>query len=417
VRRPAWVTLLLSVLLLAPVVRLSAQGAPAGAGITVSVLTFGPGEEVFERFGHNALRVRQEGTPIDVAFNWGMFSFDQPHFIQRFLTGDTKYWMQGFDANDFIAAYKAQHREVWEQELALTQAQKDSLVKFLDFTRREENKYYRYDYYRDNCSTRVRDALDAIIGGAIRKAAESHAHGVSYRRETLRLAKAFPTLNLGMDFVLGPRADVRSTGWEELFIPMRLRDLLRDVKVAGPNGTLVPLVTRETQLVHDTTYAEATTPPSMIPMGLAVGMLSAAILLGLASRAVVSTAAVRWCFVGIASLWSLVVASTGGLLLFAGLFTKHYYMGANLNLLLATPVSLVITLLLPMAMRPEASAGTRAVLLALLRLAAVSAMIGAAVTLAGPLAQLNGSAVALLLPGHLALAFVGQTMLRGEGTR
>jgi len=392
----------------------AAQGPPAGASVTVSVLTFGPGEEVFERFGHNAIRVQRPGTGLDVAFNWGMFTFDQPHFIQRFLTGDTKYWMQGFSGAAFIAEYQAQHREVWEQELALSASEKDSLVKFLDWNQREENRYYRYDYYRDNCSTRVRDAIDGIIGGAIRNTATARAHGVTYRSETLRLAKAFPELLLGMDFVLGPRADTPSSGWDELFVPMRLRDLLREVRVAGPNGTLVPLVAREVKLVSDPTYVEAIAPPSMIPAGRRVGMLVAAIFLLAMSRALVRNVAVRWIVVAIASAWSLAVGLSGGVLLFAGIFTRHYYMGANLNLLLATPLSLVIAIVLPFALRSVASNRLRSAAVALTSAAAVAAVLGAVITIAGPLAQLNGSAVALLLPGHLMLALFVRKTLRKE---
>jgi hypothetical protein len=382
--------------------------------VTVSVLTFGPGEEVFERFGHNAIRVQRPGTGLDVAFNWGMFTFDQPHFIQRFLTGDTKYWMQGFSGAAFIAEYQAQHREVWEQELALSASEKDSLVKFLDWNQREENRYYRYDYYRDNCSTRVRDAIDGIIGGAIRNTATARAHGVTYRSETLRLAKAFPELLLGMDFVLGPRADTPSSGWDELFVPMRLRDLLREVRVAGPNGTLVPLVAREVKLVSDPTYVEAIAPPSMIPAGRRVGMLVAAIFLLAMSRALVRNVAVRWIVVAIASAWSLAVGLSGGVLLFAGIFTRHYYMGANLNLLLATPLSLAIAIVLPFALRSVASNRLRSAAVALTSAAAVAAVLGAVITIAGPLAQLNGSAVALLLPGHLMLALFVRKTLRKE---
>ena len=392
----------------------AAQGPPPGSAVTVSVLTFGPGEEVFERFGHNAIRVQRPGTGLDVAFNWGMFSFDQPHFIQRFLTGDTKYWMQGFSGAAFIAEYQAQHREVWEQELTLSATEKDSLVKFLDWNQREENRYYRYDYYRDNCSTRVRDAIDGIVGGAIRRAAESRAHGVSYRSETLRLAKEFPELSLGMDFVLGPRADAPSSGWEELFVPMRLRDLLREVRVAGPNGTLVPLVAREVKLVSDPTYAEAIAPPSMIPMGRRIGSLVAAIFLVAMASALARKVAVRWAVVAVAIVWSLAVGLSGGVLLFASIFTRHYYMGANLNLLLATPLSLAIAIVLPFALRSVASNRLRSAAVALTSAAAVAAVLGAVITIAGPLAQLNGSAVALLLPGHLMLALFVRKTLRKE---
>ena len=393
-----------------------AQGPPPGAAVTVSVLTFGPGEEVFERFGHVAIRVQRPGTGLDAAFNWGMFSFEQPHFIQRFLTGDTKYWMQGFNGAAFIAEYRAQHREVWEQELALTATQKDSLVKFLDWTQREENRYYRYDYYRDNCSTRVRDALDGILGGALRRAAASRAHGVSYRRETLRLAAAFPALSLGMDFVLGPRADVPSTGWEELFVPMRLRDLLREVRITAPDGAQLPLVVRESKLVTDPTYTEAGAPPSMIPRALGIGLLVAALFLQGLPRVRARHVAIRWSFVVVVVGWSLAVGLVGALLLGAGLFTKHFYMGANLNLLLATPLSLALALVVPVAFRPSASARIRSAAMALTRAAAVAAVVGAGITLGGPVAQANGSAVALLVPGHLALAFVVRRALH-QGSR
>ncbi len=407
-------TALAAVLLAVPSAVLPAQGPPPGSTVTVSVLTFGPGEEVFERFGHIAIRVQQPSTGIDVAFNWGMFSFEQPHFIQRFLSGDTRYWMEGFNGAGFIAAYREQHREIWEQELALTPAQKDSLLKFLDFTKREENRYYRYDYYRDNCSTRVRDALDAIVGGAIRRAAEQKSNGVSYRSETLRLAKAYSTLNLGMDFVLGPRADARSTGWEELFVPMRLRDLLREVKVPGPDGTPIPLVAREVQLVNDPTYAEAKDVPSMVGFGATIGIIVAVLLLVLGSRLEGGSAAMRWGFVTVASLWNLVLSLSGMLLLYTGLFTRHFYMGANLNVLLATPLSLVVALMIPFAYRSGASTRTREVTVTLHLVAALCAIIGTIVTLAGPLAQANGSAVALLLPAHLALAWVGRMAFRGS---
>jgi hypothetical protein len=118
--------------------------------------TYGPGLEVFEKFGHIALAVVDSQTGEDVAFNWGMFDFNQPNFYTRFLTGDTKYWMAGYRTAEFNAMYVAQDRTIRKQRLNLTPAQRGALYEFVAWNAREENRYYRYDYYNDNCSTRVR---------------------------------------------------------------------------------------------------------------------------------------------------------------------------------------------------------------------------------------------------------------------
>ncbi|MFI5245043.1 MAG: DUF4105 domain-containing protein, partial [Gemmatimonadales bacterium] len=83
----------------ASVARAQVQAPAPHDSIVVSVLTMGPGKELFERFGHQSIRIHDVTTGLDSAYNWGMFSFEQPHFLVRFLTGDTKYWMQGIESN------------------------------------------------------------------------------------------------------------------------------------------------------------------------------------------------------------------------------------------------------------------------------------------------------------------------------
>ncbi len=192
----------------------SARAQSARDSVVISVLTMGPGDEVFERFGHQSIRIHDVTTGLDSAYNWGMFSFDQPHFLVRFLTGDTKYWMQGFPSKWLISVYRDSGRAVWEQVLSLTPAEKDSLWSYIRWNAKEENKWYRYDYYRDNCATRVRDVLNMVLHGSIERAVATHEHGVTYRSETLRLARAYPLLNYGMDFVLGRPADDTLSGVE-----------------------------------------------------------------------------------------------------------------------------------------------------------------------------------------------------------
>ncbi|MBM3986299.1 MAG: DUF4105 domain-containing protein, partial [Planctomycetes bacterium] len=199
--------------------------------LTVSLLTFGQGTPVFERFGHNALRIADPLTGLDLAWNWGMFSFDEPNFLGRFLSGDTRYWMEAFETVPMLAYYQGNDRHTVEQVLNLSGAQKQALLSFVRRNELEEHKYYRYDYFRDNCSTRLRDALDQALGGALRRAWADSMSDQSFRSEALRLTEGTPLSRLGIDIALGPPADQRMTAWEEAYVPMRLRDRLRGIQV------------------------------------------------------------------------------------------------------------------------------------------------------------------------------------------
>ena len=125
-----------------------ATGAEAPPRYQISVLTFGPGDAVFERFGHNALRVRDFLTGADLAYNWGMFSFDEPRFLSRFLSGDTRYWVEAFPTSWLLEVYAAQDRESIEQVLALTPREAATLAEAVAANATPEQRFYRYDYFR-----------------------------------------------------------------------------------------------------------------------------------------------------------------------------------------------------------------------------------------------------------------------------
>jgi len=295
--------------------------APAEAphdSIVISILTMGPGEEVFERFGHQSIRIHDLTTGLDSAYNWGMFSFEQPHFLVRFLTGDTKYWMQGFPSTWLVSVYRDSGRAVWEQELSLTRTEKDSLWRYIKWNAKEENKWYRYDYYRDNCGTRVRDALNMVLGGSIERAVAAREHGVTYRSETLRLARAYPLINFGMDFVLGRPADDTLSAWAEMFVPMRLQQLIRSIRVRHSDGTVGRLVRSERQLVVDERYKDADTPPGYLAPAVEAGFAISGVLLALCLLPVATTST-RWA-VGIIGTTLLISTSVNGLILAAPLF-------------------------------------------------------------------------------------------------
>ena len=378
--------------------------ATARDSIVVSVLTMGPGDEVFERFGHQSIRIHDLTTGLDSAYNWGMFSFAQPHFLVRFLTGDTRYWMEGIPSVPLIEQFRDSGRAVWEQELALTRTETDSLWRYLIWNAQDANKYYRYDYYRDNCATKVRDVLNMVLGGGIEGAVATHEHGVSYRSETLRLARAYPMINFGMDFVLGHPADDTLSAWQEMFVPMRLQQLIRPIRIRHADGTVRRLVRRERQLVADTRYQDSDTPPDYFTAALEVGFAITGVLLALCLLPGVATPA-RWAVGAIATLWNLLAGVAGLLLLCAGLFTRHAaYMGHNVNVLLATPASLALAVLIPLALRASAPEKIVRAVRSLSIFAAACSVVAVLLRVVPFVAQDNRPLLVLAVPVQAALA-------------
>src|SRR5690606_19315610 len=120
----------------------------------------------------------------DIAYNWGLFSFEQDGFIVRFLRGHMDYWMDGMDAESMASYYIRSDRSIWAQELNLTPDQRLALRDFVEWNALPENRFYRYDYFRDNCSTRVRDAIDLALGGQLRAQTADALTDASYRDHT-----------------------------------------------------------------------------------------------------------------------------------------------------------------------------------------------------------------------------------------
>jgi len=377
---------------MAPLASTSATGR-----YLVSVLTFGPGDAIFERYGHNAIRVRDRVTGSDLAYNWGMFSFDDPGFLRRFLSGETRYWVAAFPSQPLIAAYQERDRATEEQVLALTPTQAEALALAVARNALPENREYRYDYFRDNCSTRVRDALDVALGGILRPQFTALQTDLTYRSESRRLSAPDPFAQAGIELALGPMADTRMTAWETMFIPMRLRDHLRSVTVATAAGP-VPLVAAET--VH---YVARRPVERAEPGGLVLGPLGPVLAMwGLLLIPLTPTMR-RRSRIPAAILtggWFTLTGLVGVLLLGMWLGSAHVFWYRNLTLLLASPVALIVAI--PAARAILAGQAPRWVRTLLLLIAAQSMLALllwpiVAQRLAGPLLLLLGANVALVM--------------------
>ena len=376
----------------------TAAAQEPGASLRISVLTFGQGDLVFERFGHNALRVHDTATGQDLAYNWGMFSFDEPNFLGRFLSGDTRYWVEAFPTAWLVDSYARQDRETIEQDLALTPAQRAELAAFVAHNALPENRYYRYDYFRDNCSTRLRDALDLALGGALERRFAPVNTPWTYRSESVRLTAPDGLAQAGIDIALGPRADIPITAWESMFIPMRMRDFLREVTIPAADGGTMPLVSAE-RVLYDATRAPELTARRGLTIGAWGPIIGAWMLLLVPFSAAATRRRTRIPAAVMAGLWYGITGILGVALLGMWVGSAHVFWYNNWNLLLLSPLGLVIAV--PAArsvLRGHAPRWVRACVGVVLGMALLTLLLWPFVR------QELGGPLLVLLPGHLGLA-------------
>lgn len=303
-----------------------------GADLQVALITYGPGETYWERFGHDAIELHDLGSGESINFNYGMFDFDERGFLLNFARGRMRYLMDAVPSAQDESWYTQAGRSVTRQRLALNAEQAAALRDFLLWNLRPENIAYPYDYYTDNCTTRVRDALDAALGGIIRKQLTGHPGGMTFRQQTVRLMRAQPLLMLVLDLGLGPYADQPLDAWRESFLPEVLQAGLRGVHVADATGHTWPLVLDEQRVAPN----QLDVPPPQAPdlrLPLALAGLACAGLLILASR--------RWLpgYLALGTTYLLAAGLVGLILLMLWTLTSHHSAWANANVLLFNPLA------------------------------------------------------------------------------
>ncbi|GFZ93987.1 DUF4105 domain-containing protein [Dyella caseinilytica] len=314
--------------------RADVTNAP-GANLEVSLITYGPGDIYWERFGHDAIEVRDTVSGEEVNFNYGVFNFDEKNFFLNFARGRMHYLIDAEVTSDEENFYKEAGRSITKQRLALTPDQAAALRDFLLWNLRPENAGYNYDYYIDNCTTRVRDALDRALGGVIKARLTTLPGGMTFRQQTIRLMSAQPWLMLILDLGLGPYADQPLNAWQESFLPEELQKSLRNVTISDGHGGSQPLVQSEDLLAPQRLEVPPATPPDLrIPLGIA-GLLIAGLLVLTWRRA-----SLIYALLG--NLFLLLAGTAGLLMLILWTLTEHHSAWANANLLLFNPLAFVL---------------------------------------------------------------------------
>ena len=208
----------------------------------VSLMTCTPGDALYERYGHTALRVCDPAQQIDISFNYGLFDFSVDHFYWKFVKGETWYELGVCKTKWFLFDYDAAHRQVYEQVLALNAAQREAIYNALQENYLPENRYYLYNFVFDNCATRPYLLIRRALGDSLQSDYAGYT-GETYRSFIRHYTGRWTWANAGINLLFGPKADRIMSSEQRLFLPEEVMLFVQQASM--PDGT--PLV-RESRI-------------------------------------------------------------------------------------------------------------------------------------------------------------------------
>lgn len=209
--------------------------------IQVSLITCSPGKEIYELEGHTALRIK--APDYDMAVNYGIFDFNSPNFIYRFVKGETDYMVQTYPFSVFLNQYKRESRQVTEQPLNLTDEATAKLIELVKENLMPENRVYRYNYVKDNCATRPIAITEKAMGSPISFGSLGMTEGWTFRDVMRYYHRNYPWYQFGIDLALGKGIDYPLSEQEKTFAPHLLMIMMESATVTDSVGKTIPAIT------------------------------------------------------------------------------------------------------------------------------------------------------------------------------
>ena len=302
----------------------------------VHVLTMGPGDDLFSRFGHIALLVDDHEQQSRKVYNFGTFDFDDPELKVKYTRGFLNYWLSVGTFASTIRRYRFFDRELVRRTLNLSGRQAREVAERLEVNARPENRTYMYRHYLDNCCTRIRDILDDATGKALSKGRRDKYTGNTFRDWTRKLLDGLPVVRTAILFSLGPAVDRPITRYEEQFLPLVVAEDL-DATFIGAAGE--SLVARKKTIVERRGPQVGKDVPTV---DIVIGVLLFGLLgLGLLVPLIFAGTKITDRFLGLGLfVWGLLGGLGGILLVLYWTITTHYDTHYNENLLLMLPTHL-----------------------------------------------------------------------------
>lgn len=300
---------------------------------TISVITCGSGEELYSSFGHSALRIADPVLGIDVVYNYGTFNFNAPNFYLKFTQGKLLYSLSRQQFDNFLYEYELENRWVKEQVLALSEVQKNALFLFLENNYRPENRDYKYDFFFDNCSTKMGTVLEQTFGNALQYDYTNLKHQYTFRELIHQNLKTNSWSAFGIDLALGSVIDRKATPHEHLFLPNYVMRQLNHTTLGN-----LPIVAQER-----TVLKEGPEPKSNFILSPLFWLSVVLVLVALVTYFdYKNKTRNRWLDFSL----FFATGAAGLVIAFLWFFTEHSTTVINFNILWAFPLNLVVAFLL-----------------------------------------------------------------------
>jgi hypothetical protein len=332
---------LLIVCILLSFSKLDAQQVTIGDSAVVSLITCSPGEEVYSKFGHTAIRVKDKINNVDVVFNYGIFSFETEHFYYKFIKGETDYQLGIYDTNFFLPEYAERNSMVWEQVLNLTSAEKKNLVATLLENYEPQNRIYRYNFVFDNCSTRPRDKITSSVDGYIRYHQTSEP--TTFRRWVGDYVGTDTWLKFGIDLIFGIDADAIASQKESQFLPEVLMSDFQEAEIVTLDGKSRKLVEKSATVLVDKKHVETTTSIFdflLKPLAVSLYLLILGVLITLLDIKYKKHNKI------FDSILLFITGIAGVIAFYLMVFSTHPLVASNLNILWINPLNMIVAFLI-----------------------------------------------------------------------
>ena len=299
----------------------------------ISLLTCAPGMAIYSIFGHNALRINDPETGMDRVYNYGTFDFNTPDFLWLFVRRELDYYVNAYPYRYFVQEYQSYQRSFDEQILSLTHEQTQAVYDFLENNLKGDNKFYRYDFFYDNCATRIRDVLFDTLGEQLKLANRDSVSNLTMRQYLDLYMKNSPWTDFGIDLGLGSVVDRQATHWETMFLPDYLAENFSNSVKQDTSGQTSFVVSRKN--LYKAPSPQKATPAYLHPAFVLTILL---VIVGIASVTGFPKRRKRY---WIDSLLFIIMGLAGLLILFLWFGTEHSGTKANWNLIWLLPTHLL----------------------------------------------------------------------------
>lgn len=311
-------------------------GPNANYAQEVSLLTIAPGDLVYDTYGHSALRVNYPDRNMDYVYNYGLYNFDTPGFVIKFMRGKLLYQVGATSYEAFLNHYHKNKRSLYEQKLNLNSKEKESLIQALRINMLEENRSYKYDFFYDNCSTRLRDLFELATDSL---QLPTSTKSLTFRDLIKEHQYGMPWSDFGIDLIIGARADVPTSLDDQMFLPLYLKDILSEAKVKEEER-LQPLLGEVNEVLSFPEETVTRLKRSWFSPELLFSIL-AFLLLGLRWSYRKDYYLPKW-LERIDSIYLTILGVLGLFLVFMWWGTDHIPTKSNWNLLWVSPLLLII---------------------------------------------------------------------------